>query len=454
MNLINNAKIQTTFFLFILTCWCYLSQRGGTSKIIPFVVVAMIFFVLACRLKKTLQTNVNLIQKSIKVFIILYLLHLVGHPRVSYVDSKIWFRILSLTAALPVFLSFFKRFNEKSMILSSITLLFLSKILLLLYSDPPHIDVFTSNTDAAKYFLQGLNPYAQTYRDIYNGTYNYTPGFAYWPAVLLVQSLGQIMGDIRISHLLCDALSAFFLFKIVVKYQHKAIALLAVLFWFAMPIQNFHFQEAWIDTILITGFLGSFFFLLEKRMIASGIVLGFFVAVKQYAGFYPLILGMALIGQGNYRDFLKLSLSAMITFLFIMLPFLFSSPDGFITMTIKVPLESAFRSDSFSLTALFFHYYGKTPSTWVYSLPIFTMLPLCMILSFKSKSLEKSLLYITMCYFFVFAFSKQAFVNYWYYTSIFMFMYTFCHIISTKRDSPVISNTPFASTPTWLKGPL
>ena len=439
MNLIYNAKIQSAFFLFILTYWCYLSQRGGTSKIIPFVVVSTIFFTLACRLKNALQIDADFIQKSIKVFIIFYLLHLVGHPRVFYVDSKIAFRILALAAALPVFLSFFKRFNEKAMILSSITLLFFSKILLLLYSGLPHIDVFTSNTDAAKYFLQGLNPYAQTYRDIYNGSYDYPPGFAYWPAVLLVQSIGQIVGDIRISHLLCDALSAFFLFKIIAKYQHKAVALLAVLFWFAMPIQNFHFQEAWIDTILITGFLGSFFFLLEKRIIVSGIVLGFFVAVKQYAGFYPLILGMALIGQKNYRDFLKLSLSAMATFLLIMLPFLLSAPDGFITMTIKVPLESAFRSDSFSLTALFFHYYEKTPPTWVYSLPIFTMLPLCMIFSFKSKSLEKSLLYIMMCYFFVFALSKQAFVNYWYYTSIFMFTYIFCHIISTKKSSPVIS---------------
>ena len=38
-----------------------------------------------------------------------------------------------------------------------------------------------------------------------------------------------------------------------------------------------------------------------------------------------------------------------------------------------------------------------------------------------------------LCYFVVFAFSKQAFLNYWYFTSVFMLLYIFCYLTSEDK---------------------
>ena len=431
------SKLKIILPLFVFACWWYKS-----FDFIYFAIVSLVFFAISFQHKKNSFVDQDFFKKTIKVFIIILLIRTADNPGIPYADNIIWFQILASASALLVVSSFFIKIKEKVVVSLAIFLLFISKVLVLVCCPEPHIDVFTSNTDASKYFLQGLNPYLQTYRDIYNGRYDYTPGFAYWPGTLLIQSLGQIGGDIRISHILCDIFSGIFIFKIIAKYQSRTISLLAVLFWFAMPFQNYNLQQAWVDTLLVAGFLGSFFFILEKKFVAAGIILGIFVSIKQYAGFYPLVLGMAFIGQKNYKNLFKLSISSLTTFLVILLPFLCFSGEGFLNMTIYTPLKSAFRPDSYSLTAWIFSHTEKIPEKWFFSLPALAILPTCMGLSFFAKSLEKSLLHTMLCYFVVFSFSKQSFLNYWYFASIFMLMYIFCCLTtenSLKHDRLSVS---------------
>ena len=68
---------------------------------------------------------------------------------------------------------------------------------------------------------------------------------------------------------------------------------------------------------------------------------------------------MVLIGQKNYKDFLQLAIASIITFTLLLLPFLWLGGEGFLNMTVYTPLKSAFRPDSYSLTAWFYSQTGK-----------------------------------------------------------------------------------------------
>ena len=286
----NNVYIKNHFFRYLFfTYWWYKS-----FNFIYFTIITLMFFVFSFQQKRHLFIDQRIFKKIIKFFIVILLIRTADRPGISYTDSIIWFQILAAASSFLVCLSFFQKINERAMVCTAIILLFISKVLVLVLCSDPHIDVFTSNTDAAQYFLQGLNPYLQTYRDIYNGGYDYTPGFAYWPGTLLIQSLGQLGGDIRIAHILCDILSGILIFKIIAKYQSNIIALLAVLLWFSIPFQNFNLQEAWIDTLLVTGFLGSFYFILENKFLAAGITLGIFRFHQTICRFLPPSFGYGL----------------------------------------------------------------------------------------------------------------------------------------------------------------
>ena len=132
-------------------------------------------------------------------------------------------------------------------------------------------------------------------------------------------------------------------------------------------MSNFVLEQAWVDSMLISIFLIFYQLLLSQRFLFAGIMIGIFVSIKQYAGFVPILIGLHFLGQ-KFLEFSKVTLAALGSFSMIMLPFLLDSPQGFFEMSIRVPLGSEFRADSFSLIN-FLHHNGleKIPNFFILS---------------------------------------------------------------------------------------
>lgn len=375
-------------------------------------------------------------------------------PKILYHQNDLsWMGLrLSLVATLLVSLillidSYRLKIAQNKLILllkAALALLFINKLLTLITSPTPHIDVFTSNTDAAQFLLQGLNPYKQTYKDIYSGLYDYAPGLVYWPGSLLWQSLSYfLVKDVRGIFIMSDLVSLFFILKILKQWGHDRFWSLSLsLLWFSFPIHNFVLEQGWVDPLLVSTVLAAFYFFKRQNMMLLGLALGMNASIKQYGIYCSFFMGLSLLNQKRFKDFLKLFLSAFMTFLLIMGPFLVSGFEEFRHMTVTVPLSQAFRWDSLNICALLFNEFKIMPGPKLFILgPILGMI---FGLGFFIKN--RHLPEVGVCgglfflYALTFLFGKQAFCNYYYFLAIFVW-----YLVMILFSHPPLSDHHHAS---------
>jgi hypothetical protein len=274
-------------------------------------------------------------------------------------------------------------------------------------SPDPFIDVFRSNRQAVQAFLSGLNPYTQSYPDIYQGAYGYTPGFAYWPAILYLQSLSQFLfRDIRVL-LVVFWWSVPFLFRA----RSRPLGLI----WWSLPFLPFGFEQAWIDPAL-----SSFFALLLWSHLRGGRILPLFfaslaAATKQYGG----LIGFSFSIYLFRRERLKIAcLQVLILFGFFLiwvLPLVLPSPSAFKAMTIDSHLLAAVRTDALSFTAFWFKLTGNLLSGKVQLIAVLSGLSMGVthvLLRYRSRGLRVVPEASAMIFGFSMLFGKFAFCNY------------------------------------------
>ena len=216
-----------------------------------------------------------------------------------------------------------------------------------LYLSPiPFIDVFRSNNAAVDFFLQGLNPYSQTYADIYGGRFDYHTGFLYWPMTLYLQTFSKLFfHDIRVILVIAWWGGAFFFPKTNPRVQElKKI-------WWLIPFLAFGFEQAWLDPILSAGAAITLWAMWSQKWVLMALTIAVAASMKQYGiiiGIFPVFL---MFLEQKWKPMLKVMGIGGLVFALALAPFLFWNFQDFLSMTITAHASALPRADALNFTA-------------------------------------------------------------------------------------------------------
>ena len=286
----------------------------------------------------------------------------------------------------------------------------------------PHIDVLTFQQIGASALLNGENPYIDRYPNLYQANPEFygpgvvdahnhlTVGLPYPPASLLLSLPGYVLGgDSRYSDVAAIAGSAALMFLVA---PGRWTGLTASLF-LLMPRVIFLVEYSWTETIFAFTFSLVMFCALRWRR-GLPYALGLFLATKQYSVF-ALPLVPLLIGETRWRRpvvrivGIALAVAAVIT-----LPFFLWNPQAFWRSIVVFQFLQPLREESLSHLVWINKYRPQTPGQQV--LP-FVLLAAMLALAWwrrqPTPAYFAAVFGLALLVFF--AFSKQAFANYYYF---------------------------------------
>jgi uncharacterized membrane protein len=227
--------------------------------------------------------------------------------------------------------------------------------LTVLYLSPnPFIDVYRSNSLAVHFFRQGLNPYSQTYPDIYSRQFDYHPGFLYWPGALYVQTVSKVIfGDIR-AILVIAWWGAVFFFPNTNRRSHA----LKRIWWF-IPFIPFALEQAWLDPLISLAAAATLWSIKNKQWWLMAVAIAMAASVKQY-GFVVGLFSLTMIAMDrNWKVLTRVSLTSFILFFLAVGPFVIWDPHGFFAMTISAHTSAAARAETLNFTAFWMNFTGS-----------------------------------------------------------------------------------------------
>lgn len=297
----------------------------------------------------------------------------------------------------------------------AIACLICARLMVLVASPAPFIDVFWINTWAVADFLAGKNPYSQTYPDIYNGFYGYQPGFTYWPAYLLAASVpGALNLDLRALNLLCDiSFAGLLAWSCRQSPRTAGMAWPMALLWLAMPVSLFILEQAWVDPVMLLFATGSILALQSGRHDLAAFLSGLTIATKQYGFIIPALLGAFILGSLGWKSTTRFAILAGLSTALPILPFLVWDFSGFYKNTIQILMVIPMRTDSLTFPAFLANSHGiKIPGTFllVCYIAVFTG---CLWAVWKRPTIAITCFAASFCYGFLFLMGKQASANYY-----------------------------------------
>lgn len=323
-----------------------------------------------------------------------------------------------------------------------VVLFALSRVLVLLVSPDPFIDVFVKIRLAVQHLLHGENPYGSIYPDIYKGRYGYFPGFPYLPGLLIwVTPFQAVTGDPRSALLAADLLTAAVIYRLTWRRTASAsLSQIVCLLWLAFPVNLFILEQSWIDNLLILEIAGLTLCLCESKWMASGMCLGLLLVTKQYT-IFAVFFSLVWIGVRVRKKEIASSSVTKIIFgcaavsLLALAPFVAWGPKPFLYDTIYSFRGITFRPDSFSVPALFANLWAvKLPNYLPIVLYSITLLGLLVQLLRQPNEVVWSRALIIM-YSVTFLFGVQAFCNY-YQLVAFLVLLNFVLILGGIKLSP------------------
>jgi hypothetical protein len=285
-----------------------------------------------------------------------------------------------------------------------------------------YMDVRYFQQRGSQYLLAGQNPFSGKYINLYepgapfygpgivDRDNNLTVGFPYPPISLLMVLPAEVLKfDLRLIHLAAIALSALLM---ALARPGKVGAMTAVLFLLT-PKTGTILEIGWTEPLLVLTFSIAMFSAIRCRR-ALPYALGIFLSTKQYA-ILALPLFPLLSGLENRRGRIALMTKACLLAIAINLPFILWDPHAFFRSVVQFQFLQPFREDALSIAALI----SRTHHG--YQLPMFVSL--LVILPAYAESFRRSprtpagfAAALTLVCLLFFAFSKQAFCNYYYFT--------------------------------------
>ncbi|MBK7865282.1 MAG: hypothetical protein IPJ65_43120 [Archangiaceae bacterium] len=287
---------------------------------------------------------------------------------------------------------------------------------LLKASPAPFIDVFVFQRDGVHALLAGNNPYALRYPDIYGNSPFYGEGlsvngvlqfgYPYFPLSLLLALPGQVLlGDYRYAQLAAMALSAVF----IAKARPGRVGIAAASLLLFTPRVFFVLEQGWTDPFVLLG-LSAVVFVAIRWKPALPWVLGLTLAVKQYTVFMVPAAWQLLPRPVDARFLAKVvGIAAVVT-----LPFFFWGPKDFWHDVVALQVLQPFRTDALSYLA-WSGQGGGTP--WPTSLAfVAAVTGVVLGLWRQARTPAGFAATCALSYLGFFAFNKQAFCNYYYFT--------------------------------------
>lgn len=303
------------------------------------------------------------------------------------------------------------------------------------FTPQPLMDVYTFQRDACEAVLHGTNPYSITYPNIYGpeGEWVYGPGlakdgrlpfgFPYMPVTLGVELVGHVIaGDYRYSLLMCVAASA----GLIVWRNLRARAVLCAGILLFTPRGFYLIEQGWSEPVVV--FLLCAVVVSAKQFPrATPILFGLLVAAKQY-DLFMVPLGVMLIGSrnqmpplqagepagvsGRWGESVRFFLTAFAAAAVATIPMVLWEVRAFWNSAVMLQFRQPFRMDSLSISALIAHHTGVQLGTWAALLAVAVAIIVC--LRRIPWTPAGFAIAVAVSYLAFFAFSKQAFANYYF----------------------------------------
>lgn len=416
----NNLPILLLFLSIIVTTF----NRGFFS----FPALVIVLSILAILVKLFLKSPKTVFKISPSflqmLFVVIYSLFMFFSGGIYQSDNLASYLLYFLPlVSFPLVLTYILDFrNFSSQILKYrfyfLLLLALSvRILIIIASPRPVIDVFTILKEAPLSFLSGQNPYDTVYSPVYPGVV--TDYYPYWPASFILQiPFILLFGDPRILLFLADILSAAGLYFLGKKSQLSQLLVLIYLF---RPNSNFILEQSWTTLLPLLLIILSIIIWENRRELLLGVVLGVMTALQPiYAIFLPFYL---ILMKGRQRTVLGF----LITVAIFVVPFFLWNPGKFLDKTIFVYFKPASLVPtipvhlSLNLSTAFYTFTGwDTPNLlsisflFIISIIIFYRLWL---MKKQTADIKQLLLGITIFFYAFYLLFRQAFINYYYFAS-------------------------------------
>jgi hypothetical protein len=380
---------------------------------------------------------------------VFFAVQLAFFPRLYYPDAQrpyLWLGLCVAAAALimPAYFGLKKRQNKLIAFCSVIIFLEAARVLTLYASPNPYIDVFIFLRDGCLFMARGINPYTQSYPDIYMQNegftlyppaLNYPPGVMYWLLPFQVAT-----GDFRVGYIIADLVAGLMLFLVARKLgRSEEFSRRLALVWFAFPTCLFTLEQSWIDAFLIMTIGLLFYCLLSERWILAGLSLALVLAAKQYSVFIAFfaILWLLMNKGFQWRILMRIGVPALTLSLALYLPFFLADPKTLYYDLVTSLLEQPRRLDAFTWIALLENEFDIIPpnSAIIQIYVVSFSLILVLIWFQRSLDLRLCLAYSVILYAIVFLFGKQAFCNYYQLLS-----YMLCLYIASAMKSLTVAS--------------
>lgn len=281
------------------------------------------------------------------------------------------------------------------------------------------MDVDMFQRGGVKAFLNGANPYALTFPDIMNESRLYGPsvsvngqltiGFPYPPLSLLMAVPGQLLGDYRYSQLVATTGAG----ALMAYSRNTRLSMLAAILFLFTPRVFFVLEEGWTEPFVVL-MLASVVFVACRAPNFLPLALGLFLAIKQYAFFALPLVVLLLPRPFRWRKYVEVVGIAILIASAITLPFFVLEVRGFWRSVIMFQILQPFRSDALSYVAWFAQGDYHWPQ-WVAFAGTLVGIVIGIWRTPRTPSGFAAATALTFVGFF--AFSKQAFCNYYFFVT-------------------------------------
>lgn len=291
------------------------------------------------------------------------------------------------------------------------------RILMLVASPNPVIDVFPMFQESARHLFAGANPYATPVPDAYAASravhdYGYNIfGYAYLPLNLLIEApFWALFRDVRAAHIACEMVAAG---AILLAAKGSLRARWAVLLFLFMPRGLFVIEEAWTEPLIVAAFALATL-AAERRpdsrwlAVAYGLMLG----LKQYLIFF-VVHGLMI-----ERRFSRMALAGAVA-LGTVAPFVIWDWRAFLEYGVLFQLRTPFRPDALTLSSVLFAWKGIEIAKW-FSACVGLIVSGATFAALRRFGVAGWRLSAILTTFSIFMFGSQGFANYYYFVAALM----------------------------------